>query len=302
MRGLLVGRPTIATGVAITAAAGLIAATPPTPARLDLPVTHRAVALAAAPSVSQANLSPRELLQDTALVLAGVTVIVTVGGPVAATLGAAATVVATARAFGVLDKSTDWLKDKVLEQLPIDRIVEALPREFKAEGEVIARLLETQRLASLTDFDTLLTSLQNRLDQRQKFTDKEIEKAKVNLTGVLGVVGTALGFQIPTSQVYSWFDQAEVRFDDNYDKLEAALQKVREHLRSHLDNPSAAAQPSARPAVSSLSSSRKSVPRATATSAAARPVRQAGKPAPANTTGKATKSHSAHARSARAAK
>lgn len=301
MRGLLVGRNTISTSVAITAAAGLIAWTPPPP-QPEVAVSHQAVALTASPSFASASITTWDFAWKAAVGTFAVATAVLGGGPVILTAAA----VAALAEVGVFDKPAaalnDWVKQELLDRIPIDSIVDALPREFQAEGEVIARLLIAQRLANLKNLDTLLITLQDQLDQRQKFTDKQIDKAKVNLTAALTVVGSLVGYPPPTAKVYSWFDQADARIDLAYDGLDDRLQELQDQLDKLIKNPSPGAQPSARVAVSKTASSKQSAPAVTKKPAAARSARQAAKPPTAHPTGKATKSPSSRARSQRAAK
>lgn len=301
MRGLLVGRNTIATGLAVTAAAGLIASAAPPPAHSTVVVSHREVALTAAPSISSADLNIRVV--DVVAGTSALVVAAFVGGPVLLVAGG---VTLVANGLGLLDKpidaASDWLMDNVRKHFPIDRFIDALPRELKAEGEVIARLLVASRLANLKNLDITLSKLQDLLDQRQKFTDKELGKAKVNLTAALSVVGGLVGYPVPATQVSSWFDQADARIDRAYDGLDGRLQKLQEQIDKLIASPSAATKPSARVATSKAAGSRKSTAVPTKPSTGARSARQAGKPAAASNTGKATKSTPTHARSARAAK
>jgi len=299
MRGVSIGQRALTTGVATIAVAGLIAATPPVPQHQDVVVSHRAVVLTAAPSVQQSGKPLWDLVIKLAAAASATTVVVVVG---AVPLTVTAAVLTVVDAAGLLEEPTDWLKEKFLEQFPIDRVVAALPRELKAEGEVIARVLAAQRLENLKDFDTFLTTLENLVDQRQKFTDKQLSKAKVNLTAALSVVGSLVGYQVPPTTVYSWFDQADARIDRAYDSLDDRLDKLQAQIDKLIESASSGAKSSARLAGSKTPSTKQSAASATKTATGARSARQAKNPAAANRPGKTTKSTSTHARSARAAR
>ncbi|BBY57939.1 hypothetical protein [Mycolicibacterium sarraceniae] len=270
--------------MAITAAAGLIAATPPTPAQSDQAVTHRAVALAAVPIVAPARAATRKQISDY-LPTIGATVAVVAGlvsGPVGVVSVGVALVWSQREWLAKpIAKAAEELKRQILPP-QFDRAVDAVTRVLSAQGGVITTLLHAQRTANLTNLDKTLTTLQGRLERRQKLTDAEFERAKLNLSKALGEVSKTLGVQLHPGQVNSWFDQAEGRFDNNFDKLEAAVQTFHEVVTGQLNSPQQSASGLAKP------------------SAAARSARQAGKPTATNRTGTATKSTSAHARSPRA--
>ena len=302
MRSVSIGQRALTTGVATIAVAGLITATPPTPAtppsQLAKPVSHSAVALTAGVD-GWLRLSPGEWISDIALATGGMVAIV-VAGPGAAVVGGAA-VLWSQRHW--IDKEIDAfaaLIKKEFPQLDLTRIVDALPRELKEEGAVILNLLLPQRITNLKSLETNLTRLQGRLERRQELTDAQFDKAKMELSRVLGEVAKTLGVDLPPGQVNRWFDQAETGFDNNYDKLEAAVQKFRDQVRTQL-NPSPGAQSSARLAASKTSSAKQSAAAPAKTSSTARSARQPSKPT-TNRTSKATKSTSPHARSPRAAK
>jgi hypothetical protein len=300
MRGLAIGQRSLTAGVATIAVAGLITATPPAASQLDITVSHQAVALTAASDASLATVAG-----GIVTTIAGVTAAVVGGAAAAPILLVATGVTIVAAEVGLLDGLKDpaeRLKRTLLETFPIDRIVDALPPELKEEGLVIARLLIAQRLGDLKNLDTTLARLQGLLDQRQKIADKQLSQAKVNLASALSVVGSLVGYSVPTEKVYSYFDQADTRVDHAYDGLEGRLQKLQEQIDKLIANPSPGAQTSARLAVSAIPSSKPSASSPTKTPTAARSARQAGKPAAANRSGKATKSPSSHARSQRAAK